>query len=106
MKTKLLSLFIFFSSIEAFAANSPDVFSIGRVDHQLHFTASYALSLTTTSFLMKRGVSQRKALLISNLSTLAIGLAKESLYDNRFEKGDMIANGLGVLTQSLFVIYF
>jgi uncharacterized protein YfiM (DUF2279 family) len=106
IKHKFLFLIMSLLSSEAFAANTPDVFSFSRMDHQLHFVTSYALSLSGTTYLMKRGMPQKKALLISSLTVFAIGMGKEFLYDNRYEKGDIVANSLGILTQSIFVIHF
>ena len=65
-------------------------------DKKLHFVTSYAIDATLTHVLRKT----KHPLLYANCLTLLAGVAKEYT-DKKFDNGDMVANGLGVLTYSI-----
>lgn len=98
---KLLILLLFFSfEAKAFFYNEPD--------KNIHLATSVALSYTITSGLLLTypKMSSRKAALISATSVLLMGLAKESLYDDKFDWQDMGANAAGVTLGSVpFLIW-
>lgn len=66
-------------------------------DKNLHFATSMALTYTITSTIMLTNpeISSKKAALIAAGTTILLGLAKESLIDDKFDSNDMLANGLG-----------
>lgn len=100
----ILSVLILFSPKQLRAHDHE--FDIKTTDHQLHMLSTYAISLTFTSFLTSRKVPRWKAVLLSSLTTLALGYGKEKLVDSQYSPGDMIANGIGVGAQALVVFTF
>lgn len=66
-------------------------------DKNLHVGVSMAGTFVITSTIMLNypKVTSREAALIAAGSMLLLGLAKESLYDDKFSGDDMLANTLG-----------
>lgn len=85
---------------------STDHFSLKRKDHQLHLITSYGISMTMTSILRKRGLNRLQAAFVSSAATMALGIAKESFMDDRGERGDIIANTIGIGMHAVVVYTF
>lgn len=100
-------LLILFTFLFTFNANA---FLYEQEDKNLHLATSMALSFTLTSVIMLNNdkISSRKAALIAAGTTILLGLAKESVIDDKFDGEDMIANtlGAGVGTIPFIVIDF
>lgn len=86
--------------LSSYTANA---FFYEQEDKNLHVGASMALTFTISSALLLAypKISSRKAALLAAGTTLLIGLAKESLYDDRFDINDMEANVLGAAMGSI-----
>ena len=66
-------------------------------DKNLHVGTSLALTFAFTSVLLLTypKMNSRKAALLGAATTLLLGLAKESFYDDKFDWEDMGANVIG-----------
>lgn len=100
----LLVLGLLLAPKQSFANH--EEFSFRNADHQLHMVSTYGLSLSLTELIKSRKVSKWKAVLLSSLTTLALGYGKEKLVDPEYNDADMIANSVGVLTQAAVVFSF
>jgi len=76
-------------------------FSLRSPDKQTHVAATYAISLALSSGYRKAGMSKTNAFWLGMATTFAIGLAKETFHDKTFNKGDVLANGIGSVGGSL-----
>ena len=83
-----------------------DGFDWSRDDHKLHLGVCYGFSLTSTLVMRKAKIPRWQAVLFSSLGTLALAYGKEMLLDPEYQRGDMIANSLGIATQALVVFSF
>ncbi|MFM8270500.1 MAG: hypothetical protein ACKN9V_09960 [Pseudomonadota bacterium] len=81
-------------------------FNWSRDDHKLHVTSTFGISLATTMILRKAKIPRWQAVLFSSLGTMAFAYGKEKLVDPEYQRGDMIANSIGVATQALVVFSF
>ena len=71
-----------------------------KQDAQLHFLASYGLTLTTAMLFNKMKV--KHPALTSAMVAFSIGLAKE-LTDDHVDNGDLLTNSLGIA--SAMIVY-
>jgi glycopeptide antibiotics resistance protein len=74
-----------------------NAFFYEQEDKNLHVGTSLALTFVFTSTLLLTypKMSSRKAALLGAATTLLLGLAKESFYDDKFDWEDMGANAIG-----------
>lgn len=106
LRVLLLTLILSVSGTRSHASSSDDRFSLTRTDHQLHMLATYGISFTMTRMLTARKMPRWKAVFLSSLTTMAFSYGKEKLYDSTYQRGDMVANGIGVATQAVVVFSF
>lgn len=104
LRAAALTLLLIASATRAHAEE--DRFSFTRTDHQLHMLATYGMSFTLTRMFTARKMPRWKAVFLSSLTTMAFAYGKEKLYDPQYQRGDMIANGIGVATQAVVVFSF
>lgn len=99
----LLSLTIFLSSLNA------NAFFYEEQDKNRHVVASFGLTyIGTTALLATTDMKSREAAIWAGAAVLLVGLAKESLHDDKFDLGDMGANlaGVGMGSIPFIVINF
>lgn len=64
-------------------------------DKVLHATASYAINITVYSKMRSEGYNKTTSLLVSTLTSTAVGAIKEYCIDNKYDNSDMYANAMG-----------
>lgn len=86
--------------------DDPMEFHIRHQDQQLHILASYAIAFTFTEMLEATKLSRPLSVLIASALTMAIGTYKEWKLDDRFSRGDEIANAIGTGASAVMVLTF
>ena len=85
---------------------SADSFDVRDTDKQAHIAVSYGLTLTGAVVLRRFKVRRVTAVVVSAVASLALGTFKELVIDDRFSRGDKIANFVGAGLASGVVFSF
>lgn len=91
IKRIILINFLFFS----LCLKAEDL-SLTKIDKTAHMLGSYALTVTTSQILRKKGYSFKQQIIYSTFLTLAAGIIKETFVDSKWSRGDMYANSIGI----------
>lgn len=81
-------------------------YSLSDPYNQLHLVGSFAFCLTSTLILEHYEVPRWKAVLISLVTTMALGVAKEYWMDSEVSKKDIYMDLAGASTAGLLTFVF
>ena len=102
MKTLILAVALLCTNVNAQSLN--EVLSLHQ-DKQLHVGYTYIISSVTTSYVLKKTSSKKKAIIIGIGVGVTIGAIKE-IYDSKHgcaQKGDIMADLIGSTLGSIVV---
>lgn len=83
-----------------------DSFDLTAQDKQAHVAASYGITLTVDVVARRFELPRWQAVLLGAATAIVIGTTKELAFDDDYDWGDQLANGIGIAGATGLVLAF
>lgn len=83
-----------------------DAFDLTAQDKQAHIAASYGITLTVDVVARRFELPRWQAVLLGAATAIVVGTTKELAFDDDYDWGDQLANGIGIAGATGLVLAF